>query len=133
MPTYDWTVQGDDHGSRRRRTHKIIGLVVLAFFGVVAVVYAVDALGGNVPKNYRTSVDCQVDTVGSQSTVTINGTIYGDATNYSVTVEVLDAASQQKIGGQTFEVRGETTFGGTALAQAPVGTAGIECKVSKVV
>jgi hypothetical protein len=54
------------------------------------------------PTSYSTNVNCQVNTVGSQGTVTITGTISGDAPSYSVTVEVLDAASRQRIGGQTF-------------------------------
>ncbi len=73
-----------------------------------------------------------MSTVGSQGTVTINGTITGDAKSYTVTVDVFDAASQQRIGGQTFEVRGTTTFGGTTPAQAPIGPAGINCKITNV-
>jgi hypothetical protein len=114
----------------------VIGLGVLAVLGVSAVLYFLGESGGSTPalgsKSYKTSVDCQVNTVGSQGTVTISGTISGDATSYSVTVDVLDAASQQRIGGQTFEVRGTTTFGGTTPAQAPIGPAGIECKIAKV-
>jgi hypothetical protein len=56
----------------------------------------------------------------------------GDAKSYSVTVEVVDAASRQRIGIQTFEVRGTTTFGGTTAAQAPIGSAGNECEITKV-
>ncbi|MGY4772669.1 hypothetical protein ACXC9Q_37650 [Kribbella sp. CWNU-51] len=114
----------------------IIALGVLALFGVFAVLHSIGVPGVDSPsldrKSYRTNVDCQVNTVGSQGTVTITGTISGDATNYSVTVDVLDAASHQRIGGQTFEVRGTTTFGGTTPAQAPIGSAGIECKIAKV-
>ncbi|WP_410789098.1 hypothetical protein [Kribbella sp. C-35] len=60
------------------------------------------------------------------------GTPVLDATSYTVTVDVLDAASQERIGGQTFEVRDTTTFGGTNPAQAPIGPAGIDCKITKV-
>jgi hypothetical protein len=114
----------------------IIALGVLGFLGLLAVLFLIGVPGGSTSsldsKNYRANVDCQVNTSGSQGTVTISGTIKGDATSYSVTVEVLDAASQQKIGVQTFEVRGTTTFGGTTAAQAPIGPAGIECKIAKV-
>ncbi|MBC6462072.1 hypothetical protein [Actinomadura sp. HBU206391] len=110
---------------------------VLGLLGLLAVLSLIGGPGGSASspasKSYRTNVDCQVNTVGSQGTVTISGTITGDATRYSVTVEVLDAASQQRIGVQTFEVRGTTTFGGTTGAQAPIGPAGIECKIAKVV
>jgi hypothetical protein len=129
----------DQYGSlrrRRRRIQLIVGLGVLAFLGVGAVLYLIGVAGGRTPsvgpKSYKANVDCQVNTVGSQGTVTISGTITGDATNYSVTVEVLDAASHQRVGGQTFDVRGTTTFGGTTPAQAPIGAAGIECKIAKV-
>jgi hypothetical protein len=123
----------EEYGSprrRRRKTQMIVALGVVAFLGVFAVLYKVGVPGS--AKSYSTNVDCQVNTVGSQGTVTINGTISGDATSYSVTVDVLDAASQQRIGGQTFEVRGTTTFGGTTPAEAPIGPAGIECKIAKV-
>ncbi|WP_405070790.1 hypothetical protein OG558_14805 [Kribbella sp. NBC_01510] len=111
----------EEYGSRprrRRKTYMIIAFGVLAFLGVVAVLYVIGEPGG--AKSYRTTVDCQVNTVGSQGAVTISGTISGDAASYSVTVDVLDAASHQRIGGQTFEVRGTTTFGGTTPAQAPL-------------
>lgn len=114
----------------------MVALGVLAFLGFFAVLYLIGSPGAGAPSlgptNYSTNVDCQVNTVGSQGTVTINGTITGDASSYSVTVDVLDAASQQRIGGQTFEVRGTTTFGGTTTAEAPIGPAGIECKIAKV-
>jgi hypothetical protein len=115
----------------------IIALVVLAFLGLVAALYYKGAPAGiSAPsldtKTYSTSVDCQVNTVGSQGTVTITGTITGDAPSYLVTVEVLDGASQERIGGQTFEVRGTTTFGGTTPAEAPIGPAGIDCKITQV-
>lgn len=139
MPTSEWTMANEEYGSPRRprrKTQMIVALVVLAFLGVVAVLYLTGAPEGVGPsldsKNYSTNVDCQVNTVGSQGTVTISGTITGDATSYSVTVDVLDAATQQRIGGQTFEVRGTTTFGGTTAAQAPIGPAGIDCKITKV-
>ncbi len=128
----------DEYGSprRRRKTQMIIAIGVLAFLGIFAVLYLTGVRGEGSPsldsKSYSTNVDCQVNTVGSQGTVTISGTITGDATSYSVTVDVLDAASQQRIGGQTFEVRGTTTFGGTTAAQAPIGPAGIDCKITKV-
>jgi hypothetical protein len=129
----------EEYGSlrrRRRKTQMIIAFGVLAFLAVFAVLYLISVRGGSTPsldsKSYKTNVNCQVNTVGSQGTVTISGTISGDATNYSVTVEVLDAASHQRIGGQTFEVRGTTTFGGITPAQAPIGPAGIECKIAKV-
>ncbi|TCC50505.1 hypothetical protein E0H73_41300 [Kribbella pittospori] len=109
----------------------IIGFGLVALMGVAVVLYLAGVTGGTA-KSYKTSVDCQVNTVGSQGTVTINGTISGDASSYSVTVEVLDATSHQRIGGQTFEVRGTTTFGGTTPAEAPIGPAGIECKIVKV-
>jgi hypothetical protein len=120
----------------RRKTPLVIGLILLAFLGLVAVLYKAGVPEGVGPspgsKSYSANVDCQVNTVGSQGTVTITGTITGDARSYSVTVDVLDAASQQRIGGQTFEVRDTTTFGGTTAAQAPIGAAGIDCKIAKV-
>jgi hypothetical protein len=133
MPTSEWTMADEEYGSgsrRRRKTQMVIALGVLAFLGIVAALYWFGVPAGT--KNYTTNVDCQVNTVGSQGTVTISGTISGDATSYSVTVDVFDAASQQRIGGQTFEVRGTTTFGGTTPAEAPIGPAGIECKIAKV-
>lgn len=139
MPTHEWTMANDEYGSRprpRRKTFLIIALGLPGLLGLLAVLYSIGALKGNTPslgpKNYRANVDCQVNAAGSQGTVTISGTITGDATSYSVTVEVLDAASRQRIGLQTFEVRGTKTFGGTSAAQAPIGPAGIECKISKV-
>lgn len=139
MPTHEWTMADDDYGSRprsRRKTYLIIALGVPGLLGLLAVLHLIGAPGGSTPsfgpKSYSTHVDCQVNTTGSQGTVTISGTITGDATSYSVTVEVLDAASHQRIGRQTFEVRGTRTFGGTTAAQAPIGPAGIECKIAKV-
>jgi hypothetical protein len=139
LPTHEWTLANDGYGSPQRpqrKTPLIIVLIVLAFVGVVAVLYKTGVPGGVGPsldsKNYSTNVDCQVNTVGSQGTVTINGTITGDAASYTVAVDVFDASSQQRIGGQTFEVRGTTTFGGTTAAQAPIGPAGIDCKITKV-
>jgi hypothetical protein len=114
----------------------IIAVGVLGFLGLVAVLFLIGAPARSAPslgsKSYRTNVDCQVNTVGSRSTVTISGTIIGDATNYSVTVDVLDAGSHQRISVQTFEVRGTTSFGGNTAARVPVGPAGIECKIAKV-
>jgi len=139
MPTHEWTTANDGYGPpprSRRKTYLIIALGVLVFLAVLARLYLNGGPDGGTPgldsKSYSTTVDCQVSTVGSQGTVTISGTISGDATSYSVTVDVLDAASQQRIGGQTFEVRGTTTFGGTTATQAPVGPAGIDCKIAKV-
>ncbi len=114
----------------------IIGLVVVGFVGLCAVLYFTGASVGGAPglgpTNYSTSVNCEVNTVGAQGTVTISGTITGDASSYLVTVDVLDQASQQRIGGQTFEVRDTTTFEGTTAAEATIGPEGIDCKISKV-
>jgi hypothetical protein len=131
MPTQEWAEGYNALAGRRRRTGLVIVLVLVAVAGVlVALKFAGVPIGG--PTNYSANVDCQVNTVGDVGTVTITGTITGDARNYSVTVDVLDAASQQRIGGQTFEVRGTTTFGGTTPAEAPIGSAGIDCKIVKV-
>ncbi|CNF00290.1 Uncharacterised protein [Mycobacterium tuberculosis] len=46
---------------------------------------------------------------------------------------MLDAASKQRIGEVTFDVRDTATFGGTTAAQAPVGPKGIDCRIAKVV
>jgi hypothetical protein len=139
MPTHEWTMVNDEYGPpprAKRKTHLIAVLGVLGFLGLLAVLFFVGVPGGGTPslgpKNYRANVDCQVNTSGSQGTVTISGTIAGDAAGYSVTVEVVDAASRQRIGIQTFEVRGTTHFGGTTAAQVPIGPAGIECKIAKV-
>jgi hypothetical protein len=139
MPTNEWTMADDVYGSSpgaRRKTRVAIAIGVLVVLALSAALYFADVPGEGVPslgsKSYSANVDCQVNTVGSQGTVTISGTITGDATNYSVTVDVLDAASQQRIGGQTFEVRGTTTFGGTTPTEAPLGSAGIDCKIVKV-
>ncbi|WP_344957192.1 hypothetical protein [Actinomadura miaoliensis] len=139
MPTHEWTMANDEYGSRPRprwKTYLTVALGLSGFLGLLAVLYLISTPGGSTPslgpKSYSTNVECQVNTTGSQGTVTINGTITGDATSYSVTVEVLDAASHQRIGLQTFEVRGTNTFGGTTAAQAPIGPAGIECKITKV-
>ncbi|MFB4318397.1 hypothetical protein [Actinomadura sp. 21ATH] len=138
MPTHEWTMAGDEYGSRPRSKHRkpIITLALAGLLGLLAFLYMNGVPGGGAPslgtKNYSTSVDCQVNTTGSQGTVTINGTITGDSTKYTITVEVLDAASDQRIGSQTFEVRNTKSFGGTTAAQAPIGPAGIECKIVKV-
>ncbi|MFC9687384.1 hypothetical protein ACFTSF_02505 [Kribbella sp. NPDC056951] len=132
MPTHEWATASDGYGSPRRPYRKaqlILGVALLICMGVVVVRQLTGAPG---TKNYKTSVDCQVNTVGSQGTVTINGTITGDSTSYSVTVDVLDVASQQRIGGQTFEVRGTNTFSGTTPAEAPIGASGIDCKITKI-
>jgi hypothetical protein len=131
MPTHEWAEGFDPLASTKRRTGLIVGVIVVAVVGVVAGLKFAGVPVG-VPKNYSANVDCRVNTVGDQGTVTISGTITGDAASYVVTVDVLDAASQQRIGGQTFEVRGTTTFEGTTPAQAPIGSAGIGCKIVKV-
>lgn len=130
----------DGYGSRPRPRWKTLLVVAVGssgLLGLLAVLYLVGGLDGSTPslgpKNYSTHVECQVNSAGSQGTVTISGTITGDATRYSVTVEVVDAASHQRIGLQTFEVRGTNAFEGTTAAQAPIGPAGIECKITKVV
>ncbi|MDL4820866.1 hypothetical protein [Actinomadura opuntiae] len=129
----------DEYGSRprpRRKTFLIVTLGLAGLVGLLAVLYLTGAQGGSTsslgPKSYNAHVACQVNTTGSQGTVTINGTITGGATSYSVTVEVLDKASHQQIGLQTFKVQGSDTFEGTTTAQAPIGPAGIECKIVKV-
>ncbi|MFI5710704.1 hypothetical protein [Kribbella sp. NPDC051620] len=130
----------DRYGSPRqprRKTGMIITVVVLAFLALVTALYlkAGPTAGGTPPldtKSYQTNVNCQANTVGSQGTVTITGTITGDASSYSVTVEVLDKATQQRIGGQTFEVQGTTSFTGTTPTESPFGPAGIDCKITKV-
>jgi flagellar basal body-associated protein FliL len=135
MPTHEWTMANDGSPPRpKRKTYLIIAVCVLGALGLGVVLFLVGAPAKSAPgsKSYRTNVDCQVNTVGSQSTVTINGTIIGDAASYSVTVEVVDAASHQRIGVQTFEVRGTTSFGGKTAAQVPAGPAGIECRIAKV-
>lgn len=114
----------------------VLAVALPVLLGLLAVLYLVGALDGTTrslgPKNYSAHVECQVNSAGSQGTVTVSGTITGDATRYSVTVEVLDAASHQRIGLQTFEVRGTNAFEGTTEAQAPIGPSGIECKITKV-
>ncbi|MDN3353754.1 hypothetical protein [Actinomadura sp. DC4] len=139
MPTHEWTMAGAEYGSPqrpRRKKYVIIAVGVLGFVGLFVLLFFIGVPAKSAPsfgsKNYSTHVDCQVNSVGAQGTVTINGTITGDAASYSVTVEVLDAASHQKIGSQTFEVHGTTSFGGNTAARVPVGSAGIECKIAKV-
>jgi hypothetical protein len=129
----------DGYGSRprpRRKAFLIVALVSLGILGLLAVLYLTGTSAGSTqsigPKSYSTHVECQVNSSGSQGTVTISGTITGNATKYSVTVEVLDAASRRRIGLQTFEVQGTKNFAGTTAAQAPIGPAGIECKIVKV-
>src|SRR3954453_12412917 len=118
MQTHEWADGHDSVTNGKRKTGLVVGLGLVPGAAVlVGLKFAGVPIGA--PTNYSANVDCQVDTVGSVGTVTITGTITGDATNYSVTVDVLDAMSQQRIGGQTFEVRGTTTFGGTTPAQAP--------------
>ncbi|HEU5023411.1 MAG TPA: hypothetical protein VFV01_00680 [Spirillospora sp.] len=129
----------DDYGSRSRprwKTYLIVALALAGLLGLLAVLYLTGAPGASSqsigPKDYSAHVECQVNSTGSQGTVTISGTITGNATRYSVTVEVLDAASHQRIGLQTFDVQGTKAFEGTTAAQAPIGPAGIECKIVKV-
>ncbi|MFK4084005.1 hypothetical protein ACI2LF_07850 [Kribbella sp. NPDC020789] len=131
MPTHEWAEGFDPLASTKRKTGLVVGLIVVAAVGVVAgLKFAGVSIGA--PTNYSANVDCRVNTVGNQGTVTITGTITGDSPSYTVTVDVLDASSQQRIGGQTFEVRGTNTFGGTTPAQAGIGSAGIDCKIVKV-
>ncbi|QFG23715.1 hypothetical protein [Actinomadura sp. WMMB 499] len=141
MPTHEWTLADDRYGSGGPRKGKKALIVALALSGAVAlfiVLYllipgssaqGVPKLG---PKAYEAQVDCQANSSGSSGTVTISGTISGDSSRFTVTVEVLDTATKQRLAEQTFEVRGTTTFGGTTPAQAPVSPAGIECRITEV-
>ncbi|MFC5751570.1 hypothetical protein [Actinomadura rugatobispora] len=142
MPTHEWTLAQDPYGRGGRRRNKkalIIAAVIMGVTGLIAVLgLLVPALSGEgTPrlgsKSYDAQVDCQVNTVGGAGTVTISGTIKGDSSRFKVTVEVLDAATKQRIGERTFDVRDTTTFSGATAAQASVGPAGIECRIAKVV
>ncbi|QKW32852.1 hypothetical protein HUT06_01380 [Actinomadura sp. NAK00032] len=141
MPTHEWTLAPDPYGRGGRDTNKkalIIAVAIMGVAGLVAVLaFLLPGLSGEGtaqvgPKSYNAQVECQVNTVDGVGTVTINGTITGDASRYKVTVEVLDAASRQSIGETTFDVRDTTTFSGTTAAQAPVGPKGIDCRITKV-
>lgn len=139
MPTHEWTLADDDYGRGPRRPRVPLRALVLGLPILLALLTALHLLGVGAgtdasagPKSYNTEIECQVNSSGSQGTVAINGTITGNATTYTVTVEVLDAASKQRIGLQTFQVEGTETFGGTTPAQAPIGPAGIICKILKV-
>lgn len=141
MPTHEWTLAQDPYGRGGRGTNKkalIVAAVIMGVTGLIAVLgFLVPTLSGKgTPqvgsKSYNAQVDCQVNTVGGAGTVTISGTITGDSSRFKVTVEVLDAATKQRISEATFDVRGTTTFGGTTPAQASVGPAGIECRIAKV-
>lgn len=142
MPTHEWTLAQDPYGGGGRGTNKkalIIAAVIIGASGLLAVLAFLDpTLSGEGtpkvgPKSYSTQVECQVRTVDGVGTVTISGTITGDASRYKVTVEVLDAETKQRIGEATYDVRGTTTFGGTTPAQTPVGSSGIECRITKVI
>ncbi|MFD0899468.1 hypothetical protein [Actinomadura sediminis] len=142
MPTHEWTLAQDPHGrgGRRRSTRAlIIATIILSVTGLIVVLGLLGPArsGEETPrlgaKSYDVQVDCQVNTAGGTGTVTISGTIKGDSSRFKVTVEVLDAATKERIGQRTFDVRDTTTFSGTTAAQAPVGPAGIECRITKVV
>lgn len=142
MPTHEWTLAQDPYGRggrRRKKRASVIGAVVMGAVGLIVVLgLLVPALSGEgTPrlgsKTYDAQVECQVSTVGGVGTVTISGTIEGDASRYKVTVEVLDAASKQRLAERTFDVRGTRTFSGTTAAQGPVGQAGIECQITNVI
>ncbi|TDD65041.1 hypothetical protein E1293_40740 [Actinomadura darangshiensis] len=141
MPTHEWTLAEDPYGGGGRGTSKkalIIAAVIMGVTGLIVVLgFLVPTLSGDgTPKvgskPYNARVECQVNTVGGAGTVTVSGTITGDSSRFKVTVEVLDSATKQRIGEATFDVRDTTTFGGTTPAQAPVGPAGIECRIAKV-
>lgn len=141
MPTHEWTLADDRYGSRGPRKGGKALTIVLVLSGAVVLLLVlsllIPGLSGEAvpkvgPKAYEARVDCQANSSGSSGTVTISGTISGDASRYTVTVEVLDTATKQRLAEQTFEVRDTTTFGGTTPAQAPVGSAGIECRITKV-
>lgn len=142
MPTHEWTLAPDPYGRGGRHRNKkalIIAAIIMGATGLIVVLRLLaPALSGEETarlgsRSYDAQVDCQVNTSGGAGTVTISGTITGDSSRFTVTVEVLDAATKQRIAEQTFDVRGTTTFGGTTAAQAPMGPAGIECRIAKVV
>jgi hypothetical protein len=142
MPTHEWTLAQDPYGGGGQGGNKkalMIAIAVMGVAGLIAVLaFLVPALSGDGtpkvgPKSYNAQVECQVKSAGGAGTVTISGTITGEASRFQVTVEVPDAESKQRIGGATFDVRDTTTFGGTTAAEAPVGPAGIECRIAKVV
>ncbi|WP_067817348.1 hypothetical protein [Actinomadura kijaniata] len=138
MPTHEWTLSHDPHGRDGRRRNRRALLIAVAVPSLIALVALVPALTGEGPprpggRTYNAQVDCQVNTVNGAGTVSVNGTIEGDSSRYQVTVEVLDAATRQSIGQQTFDVRDTRTFGGSTPARTPPGPAGIECRITKVV
>ncbi|MQY07182.1 hypothetical protein [Actinomadura macrotermitis] len=139
MPTHEWTLAQDPHGPGGRQRHRKALLIAVIVAGAVGLLYLlVPALTGkDTPRlghrTYNAQVSCQVETTGGVGTVTIDGTIKGDSNRFQVTVEVLDAATKQRIGERTFDVRDTTTFSGTTPAQTPPGPAGIDCRITKVV
>ncbi|OLT35571.1 hypothetical protein BJF79_32285 [Actinomadura sp. CNU-125] len=141
MPTHEWTLADDRPGGGGPRNFRTALIVVAVLSVAVAVLVALRLLGPGsseegVPKlghkTYEAQVDCRVNSSGDSGTVTIDGTIRGESSRFEVTVEVLDTATKQRLALQTFEVSGTTTFGGTTPAQAPVGSAGIECRITEV-
>ncbi|GAA0366171.1 hypothetical protein NE235_02555 [Actinoallomurus spadix] len=142
MPTHEWTLADDRPGMGGPRKGRKALIAVLVIVGAIALFVVLRPFAPGLgeqggPKlghrTYNAKVGCQVDSSGDSGTVTIDGTISGDAPHFTVTVEVLDAATKQRLAVRTFEVRGTTKFGGTTPAQAPLGPAGIECRISKVV
>ncbi len=116
----------DPYGQGGRGTNKkalIIAAVIMGVTGLIVVLgFLVPTLSGEgTPqvgsKNYNAQVECRVNTVGGAGTVTISGTITGDSSRFKVTVEVLDAATKQRIGEATFDVRDTTTFSGTTATR----------------
>ncbi|GAA3946006.1 hypothetical protein GCM10023085_30170 [Actinomadura viridis] len=142
MPTHEWTLADDRYGRGGPRKPRKTLIIALVLSGAVALLVVLRLLvpglfGEGVPqlghKTYTARADCQMSTSGNSGTVTINGTISGDSSRFTVTVEVLDAATKQRLAEQTFEVRDTTTFGGTTAVQASAGPDGIECRIAKVV
>ncbi|MGI5166253.1 hypothetical protein ACQEU3_18025 [Spirillospora sp. CA-253888] len=142
MPTHEWTLAHDPHGPTGRRRHRKALLIAVLVPGVIGLLFLLRTLapglfGEDAPRlghrTYNAQVNCQVDSGGGAGTVTINGTVKGDSSRFKVTVEVLDAATGQRIGQRTFDVRDTTTFSGTTPAEAAAGPAGIECRITEVV
>ncbi|MFC9970263.1 hypothetical protein ACFVH6_05100 [Spirillospora sp. NPDC127200] len=142
MPTHEWTLARDPHGPGDRRRHRKALLIAVLVPGVIGLLFLMRQLapglfGEDAPRlghrNYNAKVNCQVETGGGVGTVTINGTITGDSSRFKVKVEVLDAATKQRIGERTFDVRDTTTFSGTTEAQAPAGPEGIDCRIVEVI
>ncbi|MFI6517883.1 hypothetical protein ACIBF1_20170 [Spirillospora sp. NPDC050679] len=141
MPTHEWTLARDPHGPGDRRRHRKALLIAVLVPGVIGLLFLLRLLapglfGEDAPRlghrNYSAKVNCQVESSGGVGTVTISGTVKGDSSRFKVTVEVLDAATKQRIGGRTFDVRDTTAFSGTTPAQAPAGPEGIECRIVEV-